>query len=261
MKTPITYYGGKQKLVNVILPLIPKHNLYCEPFCGGAAVFWAKEKSYVEVINDMNGHVINFYRVMKNDFAILKYLISSTPHSRKVHREAEFILKNAEHFSDVKRAWAFWVQTNMSFGSRMFGGYAYERKSDKTIKRTVNKKLQFNKSLKSRLDLVDIECNDALTVIKGRDSEDTFFYVDPPYYNSDCGHYKGYTLEDYKGLLNALSSIKGKFLLSSYPSEILDLYTQKYNWTQHSKTMKISAGKNVDRDKVEVLTGNYDFAL
>lgn len=258
MKTPITYYGGKQNMTKDIIPLIPAHRLYCEPFCGGAAVFFAKPASEMEVINDMNGHVVNFYRVCKNDFAILRYLIQSTPHSRKVHREAEFILKNAEHFSDVKRAWAFWVQTNMSFSSRIFGGYAYERKSNKTIKRTVNKKLAFGKELVTRMSMVDIECNDAVQVIKSRDTDESFFYVDPPYYNSDCGHYKGYTEQNFIGLLTCLSQIKGKFLLSSYPSDPLSRFTQEFSWFTHSINKRVSVTKT-DKVKTEVLTGNYDF--
>ena len=63
MKTPISYYGGKQKLCTTIISLLPDHNLYCEPFVGGAAVFFAKEPSGVEVLNDTNTELINFYRV------------------------------------------------------------------------------------------------------------------------------------------------------------------------------------------------------
>lgn len=61
MKTPISYYGGKQNLVATILPLIPDHVTYVEPFLGGGAVFWTKPKSEVEVINDTNRELINFY--------------------------------------------------------------------------------------------------------------------------------------------------------------------------------------------------------
>lgn len=71
MKTPITYYGGKQMMVKHILPLIPEHHLYCEPFAGGLAVFFAKEKSKVEVINDLNRFVINFYQQIQNNFEAL----------------------------------------------------------------------------------------------------------------------------------------------------------------------------------------------
>lgn len=257
MRTPITYYGGKQKLVSTIIPLIPEHKLYCEPFCGGAAVFFAKPKSSVEVINDLNGHVVNFYKVCKQDFAVLRMLIQQTPHSRKIHRESEFILKNPEAFSDIRRAWAFWVQTNMSFSSKMFAGYAYEKKSDKTIKRTLNKKLNFNKGIRDRFDLVDIESNDAVKVISSRDTPNSFFYVDPPYYNSDCGHYKGYTLQDFEALLLCLSKVQGKFLLSSYPSEILSEYTERNGWHTHSIQQKISVVKT-GKIKTEVFTANYN---
>jgi DNA adenine methylase len=245
-------------MVRNIVPLIPDHRLYCEPFVGGAAIYFAKEPSEVEVINDLNDHVINFYKVCRNDFALLRYLIQSTPHSRKVHREAAFILRNAEHFSEVKRAWAFWVQTNLSFTSKIFGGYAYERKSNKTIKRTCNKKLEFTSAIFKRLSMTDIESNDALQVIKTRDTENSFFYVDPPYFNSDCGHYKGYTLQDFTNLLQLLENIKGKFLLSSYPSEVLSEFTERNKWFTHSIHKKVSVTYQTQKEKTEVLTANYN---
>jgi DNA adenine methylase len=256
-KTPITYYGGKQRLVTLILSLIPKHKLYCEPFVGGAAVFFAKEPSEMEVINDLNGEVVNFYQVCKTDFSKLEKLVQSTPHSRQVHRETQEILKNADKFDPVKRAWAFWVQTNMSFSSRIFGGYAYERHSNGTLKRFVNKKLAFTKDLQQRLDMVDIESNDALQVIKSRDGDDSFFYCDPPYFNSDMGHYKGYTEKDFTQLLETLSEVEGKFLLSSYPSDVLDGFTNKHKWHTITKQSGVAVTKQTNKIKIEVLTANY----
>ena len=61
-KTPISYYGGKQKLLSTILTKIPEHTLYCEPFLGGAAIFFGKQPSEIEVINDTNKEMMNFYR-------------------------------------------------------------------------------------------------------------------------------------------------------------------------------------------------------
>mgnify|MGYP001558098777 CR=1 FL=1 len=72
MKTPITYYGGKQTLLKYLLPLIPQHKMYCEPFFGGGAVFFAKPKSEVEVINDINGEIVNFFKVIKTKFPELQ---------------------------------------------------------------------------------------------------------------------------------------------------------------------------------------------
>ena len=240
VKTPITYYGGKQRMVGLILSLIPEHKLYCEPFVGGAAVFFAKEKSEMEVINDLNGEVVNFYQVCKTNFSKLEKLIQATPHSRKIHRETMEILKNPNNQSKTKRAWAFWVQTNMSYSSVIFGGYAYERKGNGTLRKFVNKKLSFTNDIANRLDMVSIECNDALQVIKSRDTNDSFFYLDPPYFNSDMGHYKGYTQKDFINLLDLLSGINGQFLLSSYPSEVLTKYTRKNKWTCHSMQQYVS---------------------
>jgi DNA adenine methylase len=258
MKTPITYYGGKQRMVSTILPLIPEHNLYVEPFAGGAAIFFAKPKSPAEVINDINGEVVNFYKVCATRFSELQDLIQSTPHSRMLHSQSATILKDPSAHDELKRAWAFWVQTNMSFSSNMFGGYAYERRGNSVSKKIANKRDQFTEEIKNRLDRVDIECNDALKVIKFRDTPDTFFYVDPPYFNSDMGHYGGYTDEDFEKLIKALSEVKGKFLLSSYPSEILERLTKKEGWYTYKITKKIAVTAKTDKIKTEVLTANYD---
>ncbi|TPN82924.1 DNA (cytosine-5-)-methyltransferase [Aquimarina algicola] len=260
-KTPVSYYGGKQNLVKRILSLIPKHNLYCEPFVGGAAVFFAKEPSPVEVINDLDGKVVNFYQVCKLHFSKLQKMIQSTPHSRKLHTETKDILQDPNEKDKIKKAWAFWVQTNMSFSSKIYGGYAYERKTNGVSRTIRNKKDQFTKDICERLELVDIECNDALTVIKSRDTKESFFYIDPPYFNSDMGHYKGYTEQDFKDLLEVLTKIKGKFLLSSYPSEILKKYAKKHKWFQQSITQTVSVTKNSrDKKKTEVFTANYNLS-
>lgn len=257
VRTPITYYGGKQRLVNLILSLIPGHKLYCEPFVGGAAVFFAKEPSEIEVINDLNGEVVNFYKVCYDDFKKLEKLIQSTPHSRQIHRETQDILKSPSKHNPIQRAWAFWVQTNMSFTSKIFGGYAFERKSNKTLKTFVNKKLAFTTEVRDRLNMVDIENNDAPQVIKSRDTKDSFFYCDPPYFNSNMGHYKGYTEEDFENLLLTISKIKGQFLLSSYPSELLQKYTKKYKWHILEKSTGVAVTHQTDKRKTEVLTANY----
>jgi DNA adenine methylase len=91
MKTPITYYSGKQQLAARIIPLIPEHNLYCEPFLGGGAIFFRKPKSKVEVINDVNSELVNFYRVVQQDFVSLEKEIMITLHSRDLQPKARVI--------------------------------------------------------------------------------------------------------------------------------------------------------------------------
>lgn len=82
MKTPISYYGGKQTLLKHILPLIPKHKLYTEAFCGGAAVLFAKRPADGEVINDISMDITNFYWMAKVYYRDLKQEIEKTLHSR-----------------------------------------------------------------------------------------------------------------------------------------------------------------------------------
>ena len=76
-KTPLTYYGGKQRIASWIVDHIPEHRIYCEPFFGGGAVFFAKEPSYLEVINDLNDNLINFYLQMQKNFKELAAEIGS----------------------------------------------------------------------------------------------------------------------------------------------------------------------------------------
>jgi DNA adenine methylase len=259
MKTPLSYYGGKQKLCSKIIDIIPQHVLYAEPFTGGAAVFFAKEQSEVEVINDTNTELMNFYRVCKEKFVDLQAMVRVTLHSRKAHKDAQVIYANPHLFSDVKRAWAVWVLSSQSFSAMLDGSFGFDKKENRTTKLIEAKKERFVEDLAIRLQNVQIECADALYIIKSRDSENSFFYCDPPYYNSDCGHYDGYSIEDFERLLQTLSEIKGKFLLSSYPSELLKKYSKQFGWHTWSLEMNctVNAKSGYLKRKVEVLTSNY----
>jgi DNA adenine methylase len=263
MKTPISYYGGKQKMVSVILPMIPAHQLYCEPFCGGAAIFFAKPKSDIEVINDTNSELINFYRVAQNDFVSLEKEVRITLHSRRLHSDAKTIYNAPHLFNDIKRAWAVWVMATQSFSAMLDGSFGYDVGKNHTTKKIDNAKKNFTEELAIRLQNVQIECTDALRIINSRDRSSTFFYVDPPYFNSDCGHYDGYSKDDFESLLKALSKIEGKFLMSSYDSPILKEYVKSEGWGQqkHEYTVSVannSATNKPAKKKVEVLTYNYE---
>ncbi len=126
MKTPIAYYGGKQQLASRIIGLIPEHRIYVEPFFGGGAVFWAKEPSEVEIVNDTNGELINFYRVLRQNADALIKEIDATLNSRETYRHAEVVLRNADMFDEVKRAWAVWVVSNMAYCHKWFAGWGYQ---------------------------------------------------------------------------------------------------------------------------------------
>jgi len=255
-RTPISYYGGKQQMLRHILPLISEHITYIEPFFGGGAVFWAKQPAKVEVINDVNAHVINFYRQLKTNYASLKAMIDTTLHSRDVYKQALIIYHAPMLFDELHRAWAFWVTTNMGF-SRMVGTWGYDKsgKMENVIRR---RKEEFTDEYSTRLSSVQIESNDAVKVIQSRDNEQAFIYCDPPYVGSNQGHYGGYTQQHFDELLQCLAGVKGRFLLSSYPNEGLAKIAKLQGWHTKRVDMQLSSSQRKGARKVEVLTANYD---
>lgn len=117
MKPPFSYHGGKQKLSSKIIPLIPKHTVYAEPFCGSAAVFFKKPypsvsntNHYREAINDTNQWIVNFFRVLKDEVKSyeLARRVLLTPYSRSEHALAKTLMKSDfESVDEVEAAWAF----------------------------------------------------------------------------------------------------------------------------------------------------------
>lgn len=263
MKTPTSYYGGKQNLVSTILPLIPDHVTYVEPFVGGGAIFWAKQKSETEIINDYNRELINFYECVQNDFVALEQMVRISLHSRSLHGDATVIYNNPHMFDRLKRAWAVWVLAAQSFSSMLDGTFGYDRVKGTTSKKITNKREDFTIDLAIRMQNVQLECTDALRVINSRDHKGAFHYCDPPYFNSDCGHYDGYTKDDFENLLKTLQRVEGKFLMSSYPSDILSQYTTANGWQtmQLEQTVSVANGTGKPgKKKIEVLTANYDLS-
>ena len=113
LKTPISYYGGKQMLLKHILPLIPEHTLYTEAFCGGCAVLFAKPPAPCEVINDTNTALVNFYRVAQTPYAALKAMLDATLHSREIHAHARTLNGAPSFVTPGERAWGVWVCTKL----------------------------------------------------------------------------------------------------------------------------------------------------
>jgi DNA adenine methylase len=258
--SPITYYGGKKLLVKQLISLIPAHRVYVEPFFGGGALFFAKPPSEVEVINDLNRFVINFYEVAKTNFSALQTLIQKTPHSRALMRDAYVMYQNPHLFTDVDKAWAFYVLCNQGYAGKISQSWGYGVLDSKREESLLRKRDLFTDDIQKRLDTTQLECFDAVRVIELRDREETFFYCDPPYCGSNMGHYEGYTQEDFDALLLALSKVKGKFLLSSYPNKSLDLFVKECGWHQIVLDMPCHASSKRKR-KLEVLTANYPISL
>lgn len=267
MRTPITYYGGKQRIAPNIIAIMPSHKIYVEPFFGGGAVFFRKPKCGIEIINDHDNSLINFYLCVQNNFDELQNLIKNTLHSEAMYYHAKDIWNERTEATEIEKAWAVWLITNGSFAGSMHGGWKWCNGTSGGHTGTFikGKRNEFTSDLRNRLDDVQISCRDALRVIQDRDSPETFFYLDPPYPGCFQSHYKGYTFENLEELLKLLESIKAKFILSNYHSELLSQYITNNNWNyvEIEVDMKVtnlgrSKLKKATHYRTEVLVYNYD---
>ncbi len=265
-RTPITYYGGKQQLVSTILPMIPSHRIYCEPYFGGGAIFFSKGKSYLEVINDNNDRLITFYEVCQDEkmFAELMERVQHTLHSERYYKTAyRFWLDPDRCYGNkVELAWAVWLVTNMSFSGSPSGGWKWDNGTAGSHSGIVleHYRQEFSCWIHARLKNVQISCRDAMTVIDQRDREETFFFLDPPYPGCEQKHYHGFTFEHFEQLLEKLTTLKGKFMLCNFYSDMLQQYVDRNGWMMTIKDlpMRVANFKGHSRRKQEVMIYNYD---
>lgn len=241
-----------------ILPLIPRHTLYTEAFCGGCAVLFAKRPVAAEIINDVNRGLVNFYLVAKRHYPLLKAEINATLHCRDLHAQALHISKYPDFFSPAQWAWAVWALSKMAFASMQDGSFGYDRNGTTALKVT-NAKDEFTESLCKRLENVTVENEDALSVIRRYDCPGAFHFVDPPYINSDCGAYEGtFNSEDMRRLLALLEDIKGKFMLTMFPYDPIEEAANKNGWIIHRVERTISASLDNRRRQEEWIVCNYE---
>ena len=229
MKPPISYYGGKKSMLKDILPLVPSHDLYTEVFAGGAALLFAKKPVRVNVINDLNGELVNFYRTIVTDFDALRLEVLSTIHSREQHDVAWFIYRHPDYFDKIKRAWAIWTLSRLGFSGIFSNSFSFARTTGKNYPRVQTAKDRFLTELKDLLEQCTIEQDDAMKILVRYDIPTAFHFVDPPYVGSDMGHYSGmFSEEDLRHLLDILSRLKGKFMLTMYPNDLIQQSSEQY---------------------------------
>lgn len=181
-KSPFTYYGGKQTIISKIAKYVPDHKVYCEPFCGGATMLFAKRNfygsnfnDYKEVINDTNKLIYNFFVQLRDNGDKLCQMLQKTVYSEELYRVA----KNYNGDCDLYKAYYFFVNAMSSFSSIIGGGWAFAKKGNHCyrFKNKVNKLHEFVERMK----YVYLNNTDAIKCMSRWDSEDTFFYCDPPY--------------------------------------------------------------------------------
>ena len=227
MKPAFAYYGGKTRLAPWIVGLLPPHEVYVEPFAGSAAVLFAKPPVRHEVLNDIDGQVINFYRLLRERPDELEVACRLTPYARDEHLAADF---DEPGIDDLERARRWWCRSTQGFGQSATRATGW---SISTAQRTprmsqITRRIERFAEMAERLRHVFIESKPALDIIDrfGTD-ERACLYVDPPYLAEartalNCYRHEMQTPDEHRALADALHGCRAAVVLSGYASPLYD---------------------------------------
>jgi len=285
---PLKWHGGKYYLRKWIIGLMPPHLHYVEPFFGGGGILLARDpgrnwmsndnqklpaalQGCSEVVNDLHGELINFWRVLQNreHFEAFKQRAELTPFS-----EAEFetALANSrtayenDGLNNVDRAVQFFILARQSRQGLMKDFATLSRNRTRSrINEQVSAWLNVVDGLQDvhhRLRDVVILNQNALDVIRRQDGPNTLFYCDPPYVHESRSSTGEYTYEmteaQHRELLDVLAGLQGRFMLSGYPSDLYLQWELRHGWKRHDFLIdnKAAAGKTKET-KTECLWCNF----
>ena len=254
MKRPaLRYHGGKWRLAPWIIQYFPEHKIYVEPFGGAASVLLRKHRSRAEVYNDRDDDIVNVFLQLREHGQELKDLLYMTPFAR-----SEFKLAHQNTDDPLERARRIIVRSFMGIGTdairRQSNGFRAD--SQRNCAADWTSYIEALDSLIERMQGVIIENRDWKLILDSHDSEDTLFYLDPPYVSSTRTSSHGYSYEmsddDHQKLSEVLRGVKGKVILSGYAS---DLYDRLYgDWHRVERPHKAFFAKNT----IEVLWANFN---
>lgn len=257
------WYGGKFNHLGWLLPLLPRCHHYCEPYSGSAAVLLNREPSPVETYNDIDGEVVNFFRVLRDQKYALIEAIGLTPFSREEFFRA--IETDGQCLSNLERARRFFVRARQVrtglAQTASLGRWANCKNTSRAgMSGVVSRWLGSVESLPEiaeRLLRVQIENRPALEVILLYDDAETLFYCDPPYPHEARGDAKAYGFEmtnrQHTELARTLASAKGKVAISGYRCDLMNsLYK---NWRRFDAPAKQC--HSIKKPRREALWVNY----
>lgn len=269
--TPIRYSGGKTRQTRDIIPLLPDSDMYVEPFAGAASILLHKDPVPVEVLNDANEYVVDFFRALRSDTDRLIEDIRATPYSRR-----EFV-RATQHPSPedadvVERARRFYIRCMMSVSSTPAtateGDWARVRRPDTQggVARPVDAFQPDAEDLRAvadRLKRVQLEARDALRVIEEYDHADAVLYCDPPYIGSTLTERKYGDLElsrdEHREFLDAVTGLDARVAVSSFRNEMYDaVLVDRHDWTRIDlDSRRVTPGEHSGGGGEEVVYASY----
>ena len=274
MDSIINYVGGKSLSAKKIVEMMPEHNCYVEAFAGGMWVFFEKPKAKVEVVNDINGELVNLWRTLQRKPEEFKEREKYELYAREFYEEylKDFYEGRHQKMSDVERAFRFFCMLKESFGAKFGGGFGYG--PSRNVADSFFNEFKIIDDVTERLKHVQIDNKDFEQLIKDYDRVDTLTFCDPPYIKADVDsqYFKamgannviGFALHDHQRLYNTLINLKGKFILTiDDTSFIRERYCQGeqgsrgFYWIENVVHYS-SADKNNRRHVTELIITNYD---
>lgn len=225
---PFTYYGGKTRLASQIAALLPERKHYVEPYAGSLAVLLAKPPSGMETVNDLDGELMTFWRVLRDQPDELARVCALTPHSRAEYAACS----ERDGLGDVEVARRVWCRLSQSRSGTLLSGVGWRHYIDPAgssigMPGYLEGYVRRMASASARLQRVSLECRPALEVIAAYGSApDVLLYVDPPYVGSSRAS-SGYQHEmrgdaEHRALLEALFEARAAVVLSGYQSGLYD---------------------------------------
>lgn len=258
MKPFFCRIGTKKTISNEILGMIPSHKTYVEPFFGGGAIYFAKIKSEIEIINDVDELLIEGYRLLKNiddnDISIILSLGESVNKIKNNVNRLELLNQIRDEKTNENNGFKLYqILITMCNTFNCVGRWKIHQPHSQ-----INKLKKINQ-YKDRLKNTEIFSTDYKNIIREFDSSDTFFFLDPPYQNSKNGLYKHYSI-NYEEMFDLLSNLKGKFLLTINDSDEIRRIFNHFNIEQiNVKGLGNGLGKgtHMGRDRTELIITNY----
>ena len=263
LKPPIHLMGGKAFLSQWLNGFIPGHTLYSEPFAGAAHLLFGKMPSKAEILNDSDGHLTSFFRVIQkpDKCKMLMERLAFMPYSRTLWQEIRTSWKQGVIPVDPVEAASEWFYLNRSTfsGDQKRGGFAVPSATGRNPVQSFRNAVETFGDVTVRLRNVCIENLDYADCISRYNSPDTLFYCDPPYLSA--GHYYGqdFTQEDHRALARLLNEVRGKAMITHYLDGLYDeLYQgwRRFEYSSFKGSSKADGGQEKPKT-VEVLYCNF----
>ena len=249
----VPWVGGKRRLAKHLLPLLPQHTCYVEPFAGAAGLFFAKEPSKSEVLNDVNGDLVSLYRVVQHhlDEFVRQFRWALT--SRQMFKWMQET--RPETLTDIQRAARFFYLQKLAFGAKV-EGQSYGTATTAPARLNLLRLEEDLSAAHLRLHQVNVENLDWAACIRRYDRPHTLFFCDPPYWGTE-GYGVGFGFEQYKLLADMLGTMKGKAIITV--GDTPEMWAVFAGFEQRSLAIRYTLGKSGAgrQERGELVVMNY----